>query len=295
MPLQGSHEGLSSLDKTEGMVAKRDLEPRHRSFDGPSLYACLCEQGRCRHGEGYLRRCGRSRQRCEPGSPASSAIRSLWSILTARVRLPPGSSGQKLWKPFRGRNERNCNLSVYRVVCACGGGPKRQSVTLFGRNAESLSCFATLRARNVNDIVTINVIENSTATNSANTSTAEEGRCQLSRAVIVRHQNSGEPLAGQIPAWISRAREQRRGPPNSAIRFQRELRKCSREWRPRHRRNEASDDQWRTPGPQGSRESSGSTTSLANNVVLSTAIANMEVVFDGKGIVSRCEQTGASF
>src|SRR5207237_2242751 len=47
--------------------------------------------------------------------------------------------------------------------------------SLFSDSAPNVFLFRDLKARNVNDIVTIQIIENSSASNSANTSTKKEG------------------------------------------------------------------------------------------------------------------------
>ena len=52
--------------------------------------------------------------------------------------------------------------------------------TLYSDNAPSLFLFRDLKARSLNDILTIQVNENATASNSANTSTKKEGDVSVS-------------------------------------------------------------------------------------------------------------------
>jgi len=51
----------------------------------------------------------------------------------------------------------------------------QNNASLYSDTASNLFLFRDLKARNVNDIVTIVIVENSTASNSANTSTQKKG------------------------------------------------------------------------------------------------------------------------
>lgn len=168
--------------------------------------------------------------------------------------------------------------------------------TLYSDTAPSLFLFRDLKARNVNDILTIQVNENATASNSANTSTKksgdvsvkagslgglERGNSALNFASILSGSSAlnfaGEGTtsrAGQLQAFVS-ARVTEvfpngdlaiEGIKQVTINRERQVLRIRGIVRPRDI----------TP----------------NNVVLSTAIGNMEVVFDGKGIVSDANKPG---
>src|SRR5436190_14355910 len=70
--------------------------------------------------------------------------------------------------------------------------PSPDASSLFSANAPSLYLFRDVKARNVGDILTIQVIENASATNSATTATQKKGDVSLSAPAIagLEHGNS---------------------------------------------------------------------------------------------------------
>ncbi len=168
--------------------------------------------------------------------------------------------------------------------------------TLYSDAAPSLFLFRDFKARNLNDILTIQINENATASNSANTSTKkagdvsvkapslaglEKGNSALNFASILAGSSAlnfaGEgstSRTGQLQAFVSARVTQVfpngdlgiEGTKEVTINRERQVLRIRGIVRPRDI----------TP----------------NNVVLSTAIANMEVVFDGKGIVSDANKPG---
>jgi len=168
--------------------------------------------------------------------------------------------------------------------------------TLYSDAAPSLFLFRDFKARNVNDILTIQINESSTASNSANTSTKkagdisikapslaglEKGKSALDFASILAGSSAlnfaGEgstARTGQLQAFVSARVTQVfpngdlgiEGTKEVTINRERQVLRIRGIVRPRDI----------TP----------------NNVVLSTALANMEVVFDGKGIVSDANKPG---
>jgi flagellar L-ring protein precursor FlgH len=171
-----------------------------------------------------------------------------------------------------------------------GGG------SLFSDSAPNLFLFRDFKARNLNDILTIQINESATATNSANTSTTKEGDVSvkapglgglergasalnfaniLSGASALNFAGQGSTSrTGQLQAFVSAKVVQVfpngdlgiEGIKEVMINRERQVLRIRGIVRPKDV----------TP----------------NNVVLSTAIANMEVIFDGKGIVSDANKPG---
>jgi flagellar L-ring protein precursor FlgH len=168
--------------------------------------------------------------------------------------------------------------------------------SLYSDSGPNLFLFRDFKARNVGDILTIQINENATATNSANTSTEKEGSVSVSAPSLGGLEKSASALnfasilsgasalnfagqgstsrAGQLQAFVSARVIQVfpngdlgiEGVKEVTVNRERQILRIRGIVRPRDI----------TPG----------------NVVLSTGIANMEVVFDGKGIVSDANKPG---
>ena len=69
------------------------------------------------------------------------------------------------------RSEMNVLILALMLTAESG----RRPVAVLGRRASNLFLFRDLKARNVGDILTIQVVENASATNSANTATQKKG------------------------------------------------------------------------------------------------------------------------
>jgi flagellar L-ring protein precursor FlgH len=168
--------------------------------------------------------------------------------------------------------------------------------SLYSDSAPNLFLFRDFKARNVGDIVTIRIIENATASNSANTGTQREGSVNVSAPTFFGLENSGANLnfnsilsaasslnfagegstsrSGQLQAFVSARVTQVfpngdlgiEGLKEVTVNRERQILRIRGIVRPRD--------------------------VSAGNVVLSTGIANMEVVFDGKGIVSDANKPG---
>lgn len=173
------------------------------------------------------------------------------------------------------------------------------SGSLYSDAAPNLFLFRDFKARNVSDILTIQINESSTASNSANTSTKKEGDVSikapslggiergasalnfadiLSGASALNFAGQGSTSrTGQLQAYVSARVVQVfpngdlgiEGVKEVTINRERQVLRIRGIVRPRDV----------TP----------------NNVILSTSIANMEVVFDGKGIVSDANKPGFLF
>jgi flagellar L-ring protein precursor FlgH len=167
---------------------------------------------------------------------------------------------------------------------------------LYSDSAPNLFLFRDLKARNVGDILTIQISERSTASNSANTSTKKEGDVLVRAPSLAGLEQGSQALnfssilagasalnfagegstsrAGQLQAFVSaRVTQvypngdlQIEGVKEVTVNRERQILRIRGIVRPRDI----------TP----------------SNVVLSTGIANMEVVFDGKGIVSDANRPG---
>jgi len=168
--------------------------------------------------------------------------------------------------------------------------------SLYTDSAPNLFLFRDFKARSVNDLLTIQITESSTATNSANTSTKKEGDANVKASSLggLEHGNSALNFAsilngssalnfagegstsrtGQLQAFISARVIQVfpngdlaiEGVKQVTINREREI--------------------LRLRGIVRQRDIT------PQNVVNSTSIANMEVVFDGKGIVSDANKPG---
>ena len=166
--------------------------------------------------------------------------------------------------------------------------------SLYSDAAPNLFLFRDFKARSVNDILTIQINESSTASNSANTATKKEGHAAIKAPSIAGLKrlapNFADILAGssalnfagqgstsrtgQLQAFVSARVIQVFPNGDLGIEGIKEV-TINRERQV-----------LRIRGIVRTRDIT------PNNVVLSTALANMEVVFDGKGIVSDANKPG---
>ena len=170
------------------------------------------------------------------------------------------------------------------------------SPSLFSASAPNVFLFRDVKARNVHDIVTIQIIENATATNSANTSTEKGGDVNLSMPGLFGLEGRTSALnfarlldgssslnfegtgstsrSGVLQAWLTaRVIEVL---PNGDLVIE-----GTKDVTINRERQSLS-----VRGVIRSRDLS------PNNVVLSTAVSHMEVKFDGKGIVTNANKPG---
>jgi flagellar L-ring protein precursor FlgH len=171
--------------------------------------------------------------------------------------------------------------------------------SLYSTSAPNLFLFRDFKARNVSDILTIQIVENAIATNSANTSTTKEGAVSvkapgflglelgnqalnfaniLSGASALNFAGEGSTSrSGVLQAFVSARVVEVFPNGDLGIEGVKEV-TVNRERQVLRIRGIVR------------------TVDIApNNVVRSTAIANMEVVFDGKGIVSDANKPGFIF
>lgn len=168
--------------------------------------------------------------------------------------------------------------------------------SLYSDAAPNLFLFRDFKARNIGDILTIQISESSTASNSANTSTQKEGSVSVAAPALAGLEKGASALnfsnilsgssslnfagegstsrSGQLKAFVSARVTQVfpngdlgiEGIKEVTVNRERQILRIRGIVRTRDI----------TPG----------------NVVLSTGIANMEVIFDGKGLVSDANKPG---
>jgi flagellar L-ring protein precursor FlgH len=168
--------------------------------------------------------------------------------------------------------------------------------SLFSPTAPNLFLFRDVKARAVNDIVTIQIVENASATNSANTSTQKGGDVSISAPGLFGLESGASALnfarlletgselnftgtgatsrSGNLQAWLT-ARVTEVLPNGDLV-----LEGTKDVTINRERQSLA------IRGVVRARDVS------PGNVVLSTAISHMEVTFDGKGIVASANKPG---
>jgi flagellar L-ring protein FlgH len=173
---------------------------------------------------------------------------------------------------------------------------QNSSGSLFSDSAPNVFLFRDFKARTVNDILTIQITERATATNSANTSTKKEGDVSVKAANVAGLEKGNSALnfasilngssalnfagegstsrAGQLQAFVSARVTEVFPNGDLGIEGIKEV-TINRERQV-----------LRIRGVVRTRDIN------ANNVILSTDIASMEVVFDGKGIVSDANKPG---
>lgn len=189
------------------------------------------------------------------------------------------------------------NTLILSLMLLQNPEPASQAPSLFSANAPDLFLYRDVKARNVGDILTIQVIENASATNSATTATQKKGDVSLSAPALAGLESGGaSPLnfsnvlqaagglnfngtgsttrSGQLQAAISARVVQVL--PNGDLRI----------------------EGTKVVAINGERQTltiGGLVRShdvSPTNVILSTAIANMDVKFDGKGIVADSNKPG---
>jgi len=189
------------------------------------------------------------------------------------------------------------NTLIFSLMLLQAPAAASQEPSLFSASAPDLFLYRDVKARNVGDILTIQVIENSSATNSATTATQKKGDVSLSAPALAGLEGGGaSPLnfsnilqaagglnfngtgsttrSGQLQAAISARVVQVL--PNGDLRI----------------------EGTKVVAINGERQTltiGGLVRShdvSPGNVILSTAIANMDVKFDGKGIVADSNKPG---
>jgi flagellar L-ring protein FlgH len=159
-----------------------------------------------------------------------------------------------------------------------------QNGAIYSDAAPNLFLFRDLRARNVNDILNILIVENSTATNSANTSTQKKGDVAVGIPNFLGIKTSPNPLTANSGLDFSgQASTSRTGQLNASLSARVVQVMPNGDLIIEGTKQVTINREHQLLTVRGTvRQYDISPT----NVVLSTSIANMEVNFDGKGIIS---------
>jgi flagellar L-ring protein precursor FlgH len=165
--------------------------------------------------------------------------------------------------------------------------------SLYSDAAPNLFLFRDLRARNVNDIITIVIVENSTATNSANTTTQKKGDVTAAAPGFLGIKVPTNPLTMNSALDFSgQGSTTRSGQLNASLSARVVQVLPNGDLVIEGTKQVTINHEHQLLTVRGTvRQYDLSST----NVVLSTAIANMEVNFDGKGIISDANKPALLF
>ena len=176
------------------------------------------------------------------------------------------------------------------------GGQGPQGASLFSTSSRNLFLFVDVKARNLNDIVTIQILEASTAANSANTSTDREGDSSASAPAFFGLEQGMSALNfANILQGLSNMSFNGQGTTSRTGSLTASLSARVVEVLPNGdlvlegAKEVAVNDERHILTLRGVVRARDVNT---NNVVLSTSIAHMEVKFDGAGIVTDANEPG---
>ena len=156
--------------------------------------------------------------------------------------------------------------------------------SLYSDASPNLFLFRDVRAHNVNDVVSIVVVENSTATNSANTATQKKGDATVATPGFLGIKTPSNPLSlNSALDFSGQGSTSRTGQLNASLTARVVQLLPNGDMVIEGTKQVTINKEHQHLTVRGTiRQYDISPT----NVVLSTAIANMEVDFDGKGIIS---------
>ncbi len=222
-------------------------------------------------------------------------MRNVWILLLMALIAFPGSS-------FAAGSEDDKEVQVspleeyLRQARASAFQQAQQGPSLFSMASSSLFLFVDVKARNVNDIVTIRIIETSTASNSANTSTSRDGDAGVSAPsffgleVGASALNFANILTGMSNmAFSGEGTTSRSGSLIASLSARVVEVLPNRDLVLEGVKEVTINDERHVLTLRGvvrSRDVS------PGNLVLSTSIAHMEVKFDGNGIISDANKPG---
>ena len=175
-------------------------------------------------------------------------------------------------------------LCIAMLCFTAPGFGQNNNPSLYSETASSLYLFRDVRARSVNDIVTINVVENDTGTNSTNTSTTKGGSVSVSAQPFLGIKTPASFLQGASALdFTGTGSTSRTGQLNASMsaRVMQVL--------PNGDLIIEGTKQLTINGERQILTVRGTIRQIditTGNVVLSTSIANMDVSFSGKGMVS---------
>lgn len=157
--------------------------------------------------------------------------------------------------------------------------------SLYSESASNLFLFRDLRARNLNDIVNITVVENSTATNSANTATQKKGDASVTTpGFLLGMKVPANPLTlNSATDFTGQGSTTRTGQLNASISARVIQVLPNGDLVIEGRKEVTINREHQVLTVRGTIRQYDISPA---DVVLSTSIANMEINFDGKGIIS---------
>ena len=168
--------------------------------------------------------------------------------------------------------------------------------SLFSANAPGLNLFRDVKARNVGDILTIRVVENASATNTATTATQKKGDVNLSAPAVfgLEHGNSALNFNNMLQAagglnFNGTGSTTRSGQLQAEISARVLQVLANGDIRIEGTKVVIVNGEKQTLTIVGLVRSYDVS---PGNIVASTAIANMEVKYDGKGVVADANKQG---
>jgi len=161
----------------------------------------------------------------------------------------------------------------------------QQNPSLYSQTAPNVFLFRDLRARNVNDIVSIVVVENSSASNSANTATQKKGDASVTTpGFLYGIKVPANPLTlNSATDFTGQGSTTRSGQLNASLSARVVEVLPNGDLVVEGKKEVTINRERQVLTVRGTVRQYDIAPS---NVVLSTSIANMEILFDGKGIVS---------
>jgi flagellar L-ring protein FlgH len=188
------------------------------------------------------------------------------------------------------------NILILTLMLLQGPDPTSPSPSLFTANAPDLYLYRDVKARNVGDILTIRVIENASATNSATTATQKEGDVSLSAPALagLEYGNPAMNFSNILQAsgglnFNGTGSTTRSGNLQAAISARVVQVLPNGDLRIEGTKVVTINGERQTLTIGGLVRSHDVS---PTNVVSSTAIANMDVKFDGKGVVADSNKPG---
>jgi flagellar L-ring protein precursor FlgH len=179
--------------------------------------------------------------------------------------------------------KRSVVYSLFFVVFAVPA-IAQNNPSLYSDVSPNLFLFRDIRAHNVNDLVSIVVVENSTASNSANTATQKKGDVSAATPSFLGIKTPSNPLAlNSALDFSGQGSTTRTGQLNASLSARVVEVLANGDMVIEGSKQVTINKEHQLLTVRGTIRQHDVSPS---NVVLSTSIANMEVNFDGKGIVS---------
>jgi flagellar L-ring protein FlgH len=179
---------------------------------------------------------------------------------------------------------RKLTAILFLIFMFCLTAAAQNGGSLYSDAAPNLFLFRDVKARNLNDILTILIVENSTATNSANTSTQKKGDASVQIPGFLGIKTPTNPFdISSATNFAGQGSTSRTGQLNASLSARVVQVLPNGDLVIEGTKQVTINREHQLLTVRGTVRQFDIS---PNNVVPSTAIANMEVNFDGKGIVS---------